>query len=93
MKVHKGELLLSFKKPIRRLLPQNGFKRPIVGGIKSCTKLLVVATLMGAGAKLTSHLINKGQTMGNRSEYILMEDFGPSLVWMDSIESSTSGRS
>ena len=47
---------------------------------------------MGGGAVLASHLISRGQTMGNRSEYLLMEDFGLSLVRMDSIESSTSGK-
>ena len=62
--------LLSFKKPIRKLSPQNGFKRLIVGGIKSDTKLLAAGTLMGAGAELASQLISRGQTMGDGSEYI-----------------------
>ena len=84
--------LLSFKKPIKRLSPWNGFKKLIVGGIKSSTKLLAAGALMGGGAKLASHLISQGQTIGNGSEYVLMEDFIPSLVCMDSIESSTSGR-
>ena len=84
--------LLSFKKSIKRLSPRNGFKKPIVGGIKSGTKLLAAGPPMGGGAELASHLISQGQTMGNGSNYVLMEDFGPSLVCMDSIESSTSGR-
>ena len=85
--------LPSFKKPIRRLSPWNGFKKPIVGGIKLGSKLLVAGALIGGGEELESHLINKRQTMSDRSEYVLMEDFGPSFVRMDSIESFTSERS
>ena len=48
---------------------------------------------MGGGAELASHLISIGQTKGDRSEYVMMEDFGPSLVQMDSIELSTSRKS
>ena len=72
--------LPSFKKPIKKLSPLNGFKKPIMGDIKLGSKLLAAGTLMGGGTELASRRINKGQTMGDRSEYVLMEDFGPCLV-------------
>ena len=48
--------LPSFKKAIKKLSPRIGFKKPIVGGIKSGTKLPAAGALMGGGAELASPL-------------------------------------
>ena len=53
--------LLSLKKRLRRLLPKNGIKKPLIGNLKTSSKLLRAGVLMGAGAELASHVSSKAQ--------------------------------
>ena len=83
--------LPSLKKLLRRLLPKNGFKKPVVGGLKTSSKLIAASILMGGGEELATHMAGKAQGVDNGSKYVLMEDFGPSFARFNSIESSTDG--
>ena len=45
--------------------------------------------MIGTSAEVASHLINRDQlSMGDDLEYIVLLDFGPSVVRLDSIESN-----
>ena len=71
--------LRSLKKPLRRLLPKNRIRKPLVGTLKTSSKLLGASVHTGAGAELTSHVSSKAQGVEDGSQYILIEDFGPSI--------------
>ena len=72
-------------------MPKDKLKKPIMGGLKTGSKYLAAGMLMGGRVELASYLIYKGQNLDNVSEYILMEDIGPSFAHFDSIESSIDG--
>ena len=59
--------LPSFRKPIKKLWPRNGIRKPNVEGIKPSSKLIAAGVLMGGRAELASHMVSKGQALDNRS--------------------------
>ena len=79
-------LLKSFRKPIKKLWPKKGIKKPVMWGLKSSSKLIVACILIGGGVELASHMVSKAQGVDNVSEYVLMEDFQPSFVRFDYVD-------
>ena len=80
-----------------RLIPQKlsqelspkYIEKPILGTLKTGTKLVGAGILMGAGAKIAGHISSKAQGVDEGSQYIMIEDLGPSLARFDSIDATT----
>ena len=48
--------------------------------------------LLSTGAESVSHLVNRDNyELGDNSEVVTLEDWGPSLLRVDSVEASTEG--
>ena len=47
--------------------------------------------LMGVGAEIAGHISSKAQVVDDGSQYIMLEDSGPSLAIFDSIKATTDG--
>ena len=47
--------------------------------------------LMGAGAEIAGHISIKGQGVNEGSQYIMIDELGPSLARFDSIDATTDG--
>ena len=46
---------------------------------------------MGAGAEIAGHISSKAQGFDEGSQYIIIEDLGPSLACFDFIDATTDG--
>ena len=59
-------------------------KKPVLGTLKTGTKLVGAGILMEAGAEIAGHLSSKAQGVDEGSQYIMIEDLGPSFTRFDS---------
>ena len=66
-------------------------KKPFLGTLKTGTKLVGTGILMGAGAKVAVHISSKAQGVDEGSQYIMIEDLGPSVSRFDSVDATTDG--
>ena len=74
-------------------LSQKPVKKTILGTLKTGTKLVGGGMLMGAGAKIAGHISSRAQAQGvdEGSQYVIIEDIGPSFARFNSIDATTDG--
>ena len=80
-----------FPRKLSGRLSPKCIKKPILGTLKTGSKLVGAGILMGAGAEIAGQLSSRAQGVEDGSQYIMLEDFGPSLARFDSIEAATDG--
>ena len=64
-------------------LSQKPIKKTFLGTLKTGTKLVGAGMLMGAGAKIAGHISSKAQGVYKGSQYVMIEDLGPSFTRFD----------
>ena len=74
----------------KKLSPKNG-KKTILGTLKTGTKVVGAGILMGAGSEIAGHISSKAQGVDEGSQYIMIEDLGPSFARFDSVDTTTDG--
>ena len=74
----------------KKLSPKNG-KKTILGTLKTGTKLVGAGLLMGAGAEIVGHISSKAKDVDEGSQFIMIEDLGPSIARFDSVDATTDG--
>ena len=74
-------------------LSQKPVKKTIVETLKTGTKLVGARILMRAGAEIAGYASSKAQTQGvdEGSQYIMIEDLGPSFTRFDLVDTTTDG--
>ena len=73
--------------------PKKGWKKTIKTDLKKGAKYIGAGMLLSAGAKSISHLVNRDHKLGDNSKVVTLEDWGPSLLRVDSMDASTEGKS
>ena len=73
--------------------PKKGWKKTIKTDLKKGTKYIGAGMLLSARAESVSHLVNRDHKLGDNSEVVTLEDWGPSLLRVDTVEASMEGKS
>ena len=79
------------KMKLPKLSQTKSNKKILLGTLKGSSKWLGAGLLMGAGAKVASHISSKAQQADDGAQYVSITDWGPSLIRSDSVEASTDG--
>ena len=74
-------------------LSQKPVKKTVLGSLKTGTKSVGAGMIMGAGAEIAGHVFSKAQAQGvdEGSQYVMIEDLGPSFTRFNWIDTTTDG--
>ena len=72
--------------------PKKGWEKTIKKDLNKGAKYIGVGMLLSARAKSVSHLVNRDCELGDNSKVVTLEDWGPLLLRVDSVEASTEGK-
>ena len=79
---------LTKHKWLKKPWPFSGKCKFILKTAKKGGKYILAGAMIGTGAEVPSHLINGPRPdMSRESEYIVVNDYSPSLVKVDTVES------
>ena len=85
-------LLPKLPKRFKLPSPKGDWHKGSKTDLKTGAKYLWAGMLMAGSTETASHLVNRDQKLGDNSEVVTLEDWGPSILRVDSMEASTQGR-